>query len=258
VAAFVHLSVQGRPYVFQVDTGATTSAVDSAVAKALALPDRGAATSKTTVGAKTSAQPVAISDWKLGDEALPTSTVLAVKTAFTGHKINGVPFGGLLGPDVLSRFGTLTLDFAGQRLVLGGKPPRGGQSIPVKLIRPARGAVALLVQASIRGMPVVYAIDTGASTTSIDARTTKQLGLQAAGKPRTIAAVSSPTVVTPVRIEGWTAGGVKLPSTIVASSRNSFKDKAVVGVLGADVLSTFGEVTFDFAGQRMTLGGTVG
>ena len=50
--------------------------------------------------------------------------------------------------------------------------------------------------------------------------------------------------MTPVRINDWTAGGVKLPATIGVSSRGSFIAKAVesngiAGLLGTNVLSQF-------------------
>lgn len=57
-------------------------------------------------------------------------------------------------------------------------------------------------------------------------------------------------------------GGVKLPATVGVSPRSSFIDKAegkgIVGLIGANVLSTFGEVTIDFADNRMVLGETAG
>ena len=128
--AFVRLTVKGRPYIFRVDTGAGRTVVDATVAQALALPDRGAAYSAPTFGCRTSAQPVAVSDWKLGYVTLPAGMVVSAKTVLAGAKLNGVPLGGLLGSDVLSRFGTVTVDFAGKRLILGGKAPRGGAHHP--------------------------------------------------------------------------------------------------------------------------------
>jgi hypothetical protein len=57
---------------------------------------------------------------------LPATTVFSAKTLLAGARLNDVPIGGLLGSDVLSRFGTVTLDFAGKRLILGGNAPNGG------------------------------------------------------------------------------------------------------------------------------------
>lgn len=254
VIASVKLTLKGRPYMFLVDTGAAKSIVDSAVAKALALPDRGAPTSTPSL-CKLTSQPVAISDWKLGAAARPATTVFSFKTNLSGLKIKGVPYGGSLGADMLSRFGTVTLDLPGKRLILDGKPPDGGKSIPMKIVH-AAGQVAVGLPTTIRGKSVVsgfYQVDTGAGRTTIGSRTNRRLALPPAGKSVTgktgfCAAVTT----TPVRIADWTAGGVKLPNTVVLSSSGR-----KTGLLGLDVLSTFGAVTFDFAGQRMVLGGTV-
>ncbi len=58
--------------------------MDATVAKALALPARGAAYSAVTIGCKASVQPVAVSDWKLGEATLPAKTIVSAKTVFVG------------------------------------------------------------------------------------------------------------------------------------------------------------------------------
>lgn len=261
VSAFVELSVKGRSYLFRVDTGATRTTVDYTFAKALALPDRGAATSETSVCRKVPAQPVEISDWKLGGAALPATRIISTRVAGAGRKTHGA-FAGSLGSDVLSRFGIVTFDPAGRRLILGGRAPVGGKRIPMKVGHAPDGEVGLILHATIRGQRVGYEIDTGAGISTIDSRARKRLGLQAAGKSVKIpTGFCGATTFTPVRIDGWTAGGVKLPSTVAVSSGDAITSKSkgkVVGLLGLDVLSTFGEVTFDFAGRRLVLGGTAG
>lgn len=235
--------------------------MDAAVAKALALPARGAAYSAVTIGCKTSVQLVAVSDWKLGEATLPAKTIVSAKTVFAGATLNGVPIGGLLGSDVLSRFGTVTLDFAGQRLILRGNAPRGGRTIPVKVERYNDGKVLVIVGATIGDKTAAYTIDTGSPTAVIESRAATQLGLRAVGKGLTVqGATACSATATPVRIDNWTASGVKLPATVGLSSRDSFIPKAVgvVGLIGANVLSTFGAVTIDFADSRMVLGGTTG
>lgn len=262
--AFVRLTVKDHPYFFRVDTGAARTVVDATVAKALAFPARGAPYSAPTFGCKASAQPVAVSDWTLGDATLVAATVVSAKTVLAGAKLNCVPVGGLLGSDVLSHFGSVTLDFAGKRLILGGKALSGGRTIPMKLEHPKTGGIFVTVRATIRGKPARYVVDTGSTNSVIESRTSTPLGLQTVGKSlKAYGATGCSTTVTPVRINDWTAGGVKLPATIGVSARSSFIDKAVesngiVGLLGANVLSTFGEVTIDFADNRMVLGGTTG
>ncbi len=258
--AFVKLTIKGRPYFFLVDTGASKSLVYPIVVKTLGLPDSGPATSAASL-CTLSLQPVTISDWKLGNTALPT-TVISTKSTFSGVKIKGIPIAGSLGADVLSRFGTVTIDLAGKRLILGGKPPTGGKTLPVKVGHAPDGEVALVLRATIGGKPVGYQIDTGAGRTTIDTGAAKRLGLPVAGKSvKSHTSICSAVTFTPVRLDSWTAGGVKLPKTVVVSSHSSITAKSkgkVVGLLALDILSTFGDVTFDFTGQRMVLGGTVG
>lgn len=156
----------------------------------------------------------------------------------------------------------MTLDFAGKRLILAAKVPSGGRTIRVKIEHQKTGGIFVTVRGAIGGKPAGYVIDTGSTNSVIESRTTTPLGLRAVGKRlKTAGATGCLVIVTPVRINDWTAGGVKLPATIGVNSRSSFIDKAlkstgIAGLLGTNVLSTFGEVTIDFADSRMILGGT--
>jgi predicted aspartyl protease len=258
VLAFVELTVKRGPYLFVVDTGSTRTQVDSTVAKTLSLPSRGAPRSITSL-CKLTTQPVGISDWKLGDATLPATTVDSTKTQFSGAKIKGVRFGGTLGSDVLSRFGRVTVDSAGKRLILGGPAPSGGRSLPVKVNR-ISGEVFVTAPLTIHRKPALYLIDTGAGRTTINSFGVRALRLRATGRSVTShTAFCSAETFTPVRIKNWSVAGVKLPSTVAINKRSSStnKTKTVGGLLGLDVLSRFGEVTIDFAGQRLVLGGIV-
>lgn len=188
---------------------------------------------------------------------MPATTVVSAKTQFAGLKFRGVPFGGLLGSDVLARFGVVTVDFAGKRLIPGGRAPRGGRSLRVKVLR-AAGEVAVAVRATVHGRRAIFLIDTGTSRSTIDSRAAKRFGLERVGKSQKVSAVTCSTTVTPVRLNHWTAGGVKLPTTIALSSRSSISDQTkgkLVGLIGADVMARFGQATINFAGQRVVLGG---
>lgn len=155
----------------------------------------------------------------------------------------------------------MTLDALGKRLILGGAPPSGGTSFSVKVTRISDGEVVVTTPATIHGKPALYVIDTGAGRTTINSLGVKALGHHAVGKSLTThTAFCSAETFAPVRIDDWMAGEVKLPTVLAISKRSSTTKRAKTagGLLGLDVLSTFGDVTIDFAGQRVVLGGTAG
>lgn len=210
MVALVELTVKGHPYLFLADTGALKTVVDPTVAKALALPDTGAAIGGQSL-CSTSMQPVAISDWKLGGVRLPATTAFALKFKFAGVKIKGIPIAGSLGADMLARFGTVTLDTAGKRLILGGQGPTGGRIVPVKVghgkVGGAKGEVIVAARATIHGKQVLYQIDTGAGRTTIDTRAAKRLGLRAVGRSvRSHTVICASATFTPVGLDDWSLG----------------------------------------------------
>jgi predicted aspartyl protease len=106
--------VNGKTYQFIVDTGATATLVDTSYAKALGLKNAGKAPIPVTgVTGSGSAYLATISHWKIGRASIPTSTV----TVSTIHIGTGIV--GLLGSDVLSTFGKVTIDYNAQKASLG-------------------------------------------------------------------------------------------------------------------------------------------
>jgi predicted aspartyl protease len=258
-AMFVTLKLEGHPYLFRIDTGALTTTVDASVAKALALRDRGVPSMASTVGCPTRVQPVAISDWTLGKAMLPVRTIQSATTVLAGLKLRGVQIGGLLGDDVLSRFGTVTLDFAHQRLILGGAVQPGANTIPLELDRYDHH-LFIAVRATIGGKTGRYVIDTGSPTLAIQSQTAAKLGLKPAGQSAEIAGVSGCTVnVTPIRITNWAMGGKKMPAISGFTSRSPFlpatvERRGILGIIGANALAPFGQISIDYSNQRIQLG----
>jgi hypothetical protein len=66
------------------------------------------------VGCSEAASKVRIGRWSIGGQVLPT--IIATDSTIAGA--NGKAF-GLLGSDVLSRFGTISIDYAHGALTLG-------------------------------------------------------------------------------------------------------------------------------------------
>jgi predicted aspartyl protease len=108
------VTVNGKTYSFVVDTGATATLIDAGYAKTLGLRNTGRAPIPVMgVTGSASAYLATISHWKIGRAAIPTSTV----TVSSIHL--GVGLVGLLGSDVLSSFGKVTIDYNAQKASLG-------------------------------------------------------------------------------------------------------------------------------------------
>jgi predicted aspartyl protease len=108
------LVIHGRTYQFVVDTGATVTVVDQAYAAQLGLKKTKAAPIPVTgVTGTGTAYLATISDWQIGKAKIPTSTI----TVSTIHL--GVGLVGLLGSDVLSTFGKITINYSNQTASLG-------------------------------------------------------------------------------------------------------------------------------------------
>ncbi|WP_167662421.1 hypothetical protein, partial [Salmonella enterica] len=65
------------------------------------------------IGGQSKAYLANISDWKLGRAEVPTSTVAVADLTLRGGLV------GLLGSDVLSTFGKVTIDYANEKATLG-------------------------------------------------------------------------------------------------------------------------------------------
>ncbi len=107
--AFVPVSINGKgPFRFVLDTGASSSAVDDDVARQLRLPRTGRRQPITGVVGTQQVPVVELHRWKVGTIRLAPAdaTVIDMRIQKGGPDIQG-----LLGSDVLSRFGSITVDY---------------------------------------------------------------------------------------------------------------------------------------------------
>lgn len=114
VLALARVVIHGRAFPFLVDTGSSKTLVDVALARRLHLKQVGKPIKVTGVGCSEAASKVRISRWSIGGQALPN--IIATKSTIAGA--DGKAF-GLLGSDVLSKFGTISIDYAHGSLTLG-------------------------------------------------------------------------------------------------------------------------------------------
>lgn len=256
IEVFVEVKIAGQDVEMLVDTGAEHTLIDAAVAKAAHLADVSSAVTTTSIACTSSSQPVRITDWSIAGQALPPGTVLSQVSTLAAKNINGKPFGGFLGSDLFGAYGALTVDFTQGRIALGGAPASGASTIPVQVVA-KKGAVAMIAAVTLHGVQVGLVVDTGASASSVDDSVATQAKLSNVGASVKVGAVSCTTTAQPVTLDNWTIGSVKLPEVVGISSDNRLESASngkVDGLLGADVLSTYGLATFDHKGARLILG----
>lgn len=111
-------AVRGSSTGFLIDTGAGNSTIDVRAARKLGLKPAGRARTVTAVSCPARVQPVRIDDWRIGQVKLPATDAVSSKSDITDQTKGKVV--GLIGSDVLSRYGRVSIDFKGQRLLLGG------------------------------------------------------------------------------------------------------------------------------------------
>ncbi len=112
--ALARVVVNGHRFLFEIDTGSEKTLVDDALAKKLHLKTIGRPIRVIGVGCSESARKVRLKNWSIGGQRLPN--IIATSSVIAGA--NGHAF-GLLGSDVLSHFGTISIDYAHGQLTLG-------------------------------------------------------------------------------------------------------------------------------------------
>ena len=113
VQAVALVRIHGRFFRFIVDTGAEKTLVNVALARELHLKTIGKPITLSGVGCSETAQKVRLSNWSIGGQALPR--IIATRSGLAGVRVPA----GLLGADVLSRFGTVSIDFVHGVMILG-------------------------------------------------------------------------------------------------------------------------------------------
>ena len=126
VAETVNVCIAGSgPYPFVLDTGSGESTIDAGLANRLHLTHDGSPSDFVGIGCTGVAQPVSVTSWSVGGLPLTAQTLTAAHLPQIGGA--GEPV-GLLGSDVLSRFGAVRIDFRAGALILRG--PESAPSAP--------------------------------------------------------------------------------------------------------------------------------
>jgi hypothetical protein len=96
------------PFNFVVDTGASVSLISRQLARQLGLPQSGSRQPVSGVGGVEQIVFVTVSSWRAGQLVLPAGVIGSGQLALNSGDAN---LQGLLGSDVWSQFGKVTLDY---------------------------------------------------------------------------------------------------------------------------------------------------
>ena len=274
-AANVCIDGQG-PFPFVIDSGAGESIIDARLATRLALPHAGQASEFAGVGCTGRAQPVSVGSWSVAGLGLAPQTLTAATLPDFGTP--GQPV-GLLGSDVLSRFGAVRLDFVAQTLTLGGPegpaatgtkvvhgpvgpPPSAlltegetGTTVPLSVVL-TPGLTALDISLRIKGGPKrTFVVDTGSSQSVVGRAVSSAEHLAPTDQAQRQSTVCSTITVPLVHSGRWSLPGVALhPQLLGVASFGVIGAGGTSGLLGSDQLKRFGWVIFDYLGGRLVLG----
>ncbi len=285
VAMLVNVCIQGTgPYPFVVDTGASGTALDAELVKRLGLPAVGAPQRLVGPGCVTDGQEHHVTQWSIAGLPLAPQTLMAVKIPEMGGP--GEPV-GVIGSDVWNRFGALRVDFRrGDLVVPGRERPAPNRTVmitrpvisrlPTSLIHGAAQFDApMTVDASANTVLLATAVafgshaprefipDTGAVVSVADSGVATMVGLRRLGQRTTQSTVCSVIASPDVLTGKWSLRGTPLGSAALASHALAPQAVATMdlagmpgigGFLGADQMSRFGSVVFDYAGGQILFG----
>ena len=275
VAESLDVCIGGRgPFPFVLDSGAGQSTIDAGLARRLHLSSAGPATQFAGIGCTGTATPVAVGTWSLDGITLAPQQLTAATLPQIGGK--GEPV-GLIGSDVLSRFGAVRIDFAPGALVLpgpegpplsgstsytgpSGPPPtaltRGkGTTVPLT-VTPLEGDVSLNVAVRFGAGPRrSFVVDTGSSQSVVGARVARESSLAGTDLAQRQSTVCSVITVPLVHSGPWSVPGQPLhPQLIGETDFGAISLTGIDGLLGSDQLIRFGWVVLDYTGGRLVLG----
>ena len=173
VEALVNVCVDGQgPFPFVIDTGASSSAIDLGVAQRLHLPKIGSPVRYAGIGCTGVTRLEGLTRWSMA--GLPLAAQPIAAQTIPGWGGEGEPV-GLLGADVLSRFGALRLDFAAQTMTLPGiqgPTPSGPSVVTGPLARPIPSELTGGPPGSISGLRVTERPGYALATTLVHFRGT--------------------------------------------------------------------------------------
>ena len=273
----VSVCVDGHgPYPFVISSGVGNSVIDPGLASTLRLP--GAAALAPVLGATcaSTAPAVSVQSWSMGGVGLAGQALLTASVPDSG--LSPAPL-GLIGSDVLGRFGAVRIDYRARQLATAGAEGAApasssfvlGDTTHPPTPRLVHGtpqvAVAMTVQSGPSGTvvgapvafgsasPVSFTVDSGASESAVIPTEASAAALQLTAGSASAWGVNCQGTVPQVASGPWSLGGTTLPSqALSATAIAGGANQGVKGVLGADVLGRYRSLVIDYQRAYMWLG----
>ena len=271
VGATVNVCVDGQgPFPFILDSGAGQTTIDAGLAHRLHLATIRPQSGTGIGGCIDNSTVVTVDSWSVDGLPLAPQTFSADTEPGQGGKGQT---DGLLGNDVLSRFGAVRIDFDPGALVLPGPEgaplnpstftgPKGpvpteltkGQGVVVPAeasIGPADDYLNVPVQFG-HGPSNWFVVDTGTSRTLLDPWVSKEGSLKAtnlADRSETVCSV----ITSPIVQSGpWSMSGLAVRPQLLDSGNIGIS--SIAGIVGADTLAHEKWVVLDYTGGLVVLG----
>jgi hypothetical protein len=270
----VPVCVNGEgPFRFVVSTGAGSSIISPALARSLHLHE-GSAVPLRGVTCVASAPTAAVASWSMSGLKLAPQTLLVAKVP--RDRLSPAPE-GIIGSDVLARFGAVRIDYRSGRLVLLGSEgalPKGnvyvvGQattsvpsalaagavkaSAPLRVFESSQG-ILVAAEVKIAGHTAQLAVDSGSSVSGVVPKSLKTLRLEKNGPRLAVPGVGCTGEGASYSSGKWSLGTTSLRKSQLVSMRITGSVNAgLEGVLGSDVLGFGGSVIVDYTGAHLWL-----
>jgi predicted aspartyl protease len=132
--------------------------------------------------------------------------------------------------------------------------PAGPPGIRLRVVSGSAGVWAF-AKVFIGGKgPFTFTVDTGASHSVVDYDLVRRLHLRTIGEPLTVTGITCRGSAARLRMGKWRVGRVKLPAAEIQTIDMPDPGGGVDGLLGSDILSTFGTIAVDYRKERLLLG----
>ncbi len=270
---FVPVCIDGRgPFPFILDTGASVSVVDTALARTLELTPSGAPEFGSGVNCVARVEPSQLATWSLGDVPLAPQKIAVVNIPLFGAQHAPA---GLIGSDVLSRFGSVRLDFRSQLLSVDGAEgtvigndetttgpvssaihssrSQGDRNVTVPLsVVASNGEVEATVDVRIGNTQQRFALDTGSGRSAIATSFASFIALRPTRQSEMVVTAGCMSKGQLVESGSWSIGAMSLrPKSLLEVSLGTVP---VAGLLGSDELLPFGWIVIDYQKGELLLG----
>ena len=273
VVALVSVCIEGAgPFPFLIDTGSALSVIDAHLSRRFHLRQVSAPERAAGIACSTTVVPEQVSNWSIGGATLKPQVLLS---AAVPNLSASQPLDGVIGSDVLSRFGSVRIDYRARTVGLGetesaspsGTGVRQGPTAaptPVQFDKAVRVDAPLTVVSRPGGVGVyapirfdgsaarLFTVDTGAEVSMVSSLLARSLHLGATNQTVSLpTAFGCPVKLAEVQSSRWTLGSASLAPQLIARLPVTGLDAQ--GLLGSDVLSRYGVVVIDYRGARLLL-----